>query len=730
MRCISSFLLTFLFVWLSFETSAQIVVSNAAPYNNPQTLVQSVLLGPGVPFLPAFPAPPNSTQIGLFFNGNSFGLGIDSGIVLISGNAVDAMPGANFSTAFGPTPDADLNSMLNAIGSTNSNINDGAFIEFDFVATGDSLSFEYIFASYEYQGYTCSGFNDPFGFFLTGAGINGVAASRTVNIAQVPNTNPPVPVAVNTLNQGFPSGGYPAANCLTANPNYAISNAFYVGNNSATNINATGYTIPLRAKAQVVCGNLYHIKLAVADVSDNALHSFALIKAKSFRTPSIQFRSSTNHNNSFTDSVSVEGCNANYFVVEKAGNINEALTVHFSKAGSAVEGIDYAYFSDSIHLPSGVRSDSVGIHFYDDGIAEGTESLIINTQLVVTPCFTYQPQSIIFRVRDRQPMTAFINLQQGTDTVDCSGLPIQLFAGSSGGDGQRFSAWDNGSLNPYRWDTVHQTTTYYYHTWDECAADSTTDSLTIYVRQADPLSVFSRGMSVCLGDSVSALIRHTGGIAPVQILWWDGRSDTVRRFLPTETTAYPFRVIDACGEVINDTIWGEVFPPLVASFNPLEDPAIQLGFRFNNFSQNASQYFWNFGDGDTSTSSQPRHSYSRPGTYTVRLTISDDNGCFDITERTIEAKQEFDLFIPNAFTPDADGLNDQFIIRGGGFDSYHLQIYNRWGQMVFETDNFSEWWDGTYNGQAVPNGVYYYQIFLRLPDWRIHSEKGSVTIIR
>lgn len=319
---------------------AQIQVTNAAPYNNPDNLVQNVLLGPGVPYLPSFPPAGNSPQIGLFTNGNSFGFGIDSGIVMISGNATDALPNAPFSTAFGPTPDADLASMLAAIGSTNSTINDGSFIEFDFVATGDSISFKYIFASYEYLGYTCSSFNDAFGFFLTGVGINGNPNVSTINLAQVPFTNPPIPVAVNTLNQGFPSGSSDAA-CLSANPNYVSSASWYVPNNSASNVNATGYTVPLRAKALVQCGYLYHIKLAISDVSDNALHSMTFLEAGSFRVPSIQYSGSSNHNNSFSDSVAVEGCNSSFFKATKAGNLSDRLVVHFTKSGSAIEGVDY-----------------------------------------------------------------------------------------------------------------------------------------------------------------------------------------------------------------------------------------------------------------------------------------------------------------------------------------------------------------------------------------------------
>ena len=155
------------------------------------------------------------------------------------------MPSGPIGTAFGPTPDPDLVNMLTSINSTSTVVNDGAFIEFDFVATGDSVSFNYIFASYEYTDFTCSSFNDPFGFFLTGAGINGVPGITTVTSLRCLEFfsgarcgEYPEP--------GFPSGGYPASTCQAANPNFTSSAAWYVAHPMANNVNATGYSLPPR----------------------------------------------------------------------------------------------------------------------------------------------------------------------------------------------------------------------------------------------------------------------------------------------------------------------------------------------------------------------------------------------------------------------------------------------------------------------------------------------------
>lgn len=718
------------FLGLCLSLSAQIQVTNSAPFNNPDHLVQNVLLGPGVPFVPSFPVPPPSVQIGKFTNGNSFGFGIDSGIVMVSGNAIDAMPNMPFSTGFGPTPDVDLVNMLTAINSSSTTVNDGVFIEFDFVATGDSLSFNYIFASYEYSGYTCSPFNDPFGFFLTGAGINGNPGVTTVNLAVVPNTNPPIPVAVNTLNSGAPSGGYPASTCQAANPNFAASSAFFVSHHGANFVNATGYTLPLRAKAQVTCGNIYHIKLAVADVSDQALHSMAFIEARSFQVPSVQFSSSTNHNNSFSDSMIVEGCNSAYLIVEKAGNVSQPLTVNYTLGGTAQEGIDFDPLPDSIYVAAGVLRDSIAIDFYDDGLNEGVETLEINTQQIVTPCYTYAPTQIVFYIRDRQSINAQVNLLTGSDTLDCPFTPIQLEALYSGGDGQLSGAWADGRTQPVMWDTLQEDQTYYFYAWDECAADSVIDSLTVYVRPAVPLEVTADSNWTCQGDSAAVGVHLRGGIPPLNFTWWDGVSDTLRRFLPMQTTYYPFSVADICGNIYRDSAVIYVPDPVNASFNWIEDPAVPLGISIANYSSNSSEFFWDFGDGDTSTFDQPKHSYSRPGLYTVWLWASNEYGCIDSTSRQVEVKQDFNLFIPNSFTPNGDGINDLWLMYGGGFDGFELQVYNRWGQLIFQSNDINDFWDGTFGGEEVPDGVYYYLINLVLEDLKTHQERGEVRVLR
>ena len=99
----------------------------------------------------------------------------------------------------------------------------------------------------------------------------------TVNLATIPGTN--VPVAINTINQGYPSASYPASNCLTANPNYVAHSSMYNANSPSGIVNYPGFTDVFTAAAEVSCGSLYTIKLLIADVLDGAYNSAVFLGA-------------------------------------------------------------------------------------------------------------------------------------------------------------------------------------------------------------------------------------------------------------------------------------------------------------------------------------------------------------------------------------------------------------------------------------------------------------------
>jgi gliding motility-associated-like protein len=143
----------------------------------------------------------------------------------------------------------------------------------------------------------------------------------------------------------------------------------------------------------------------------------------------------------------------------------------------------------------------------------------------------------------------------------------------------------------------------------------------------------------------------------------------------------------------------------------------------------ATSYNWVFGDGSSSTSPVDTHIYAASGNYDISITINTANGCVDSYSTIIEKIALAEVFVPNAFTPNGDRENDVLFVRGG-IDELSFKIYNRWGELVFETEDQSIGWDGTYKGNPVDPGVFVYHLISKCSENEEIFKKGNVTVIR
>lgn len=153
-----------------------------------------------------------------------------------------------------------------------------------------------------------------------------------------------------------------------------------------------------------------------------------------------------------------------------------------------------------------------------------------------------------------------------------------------------------------------------------------------------------------------------------------------------------------------------------ASFvaNPPVQTIESPSFVFINNSENATSYTWNFGDGSSSSSTNPIHNYiAEAGNYTVELIAYNEAGCTDTARQIVEIQDLLIYYVPNSFTPNGDEHNNTFQpVFNSGFDpyDYNLVVFNRWGETLFESNNNEIGWDGTYLGKAVPTGIYTWRI--------------------
>ncbi|MGB0870139.1 MAG: choice-of-anchor L domain-containing protein [Flavobacteriales bacterium] len=232
----------------------------------------------------------SDSTIGLYHSFSDFL--IPEGIIMSTGGAEWALtPGISATgpyTTSSPGADPHLESLQNQLldsTSTISSFKNITSIEFDFIPQFDGVGFNYIFASTEYSYYTCSQFNDVFGFFLTGPGISGNYYNGSENLAIVPNSNE-TPVCINSINSGVSSTPGYETFCEFVDPDFTdYTYLFHPNDTSQTNYVSfpfNGYTDTLSINAVLIPDSTYHLKIVIADVHDHILNSAVFLTEQSF----------------------------------------------------------------------------------------------------------------------------------------------------------------------------------------------------------------------------------------------------------------------------------------------------------------------------------------------------------------------------------------------------------------------------------------------------------------
>lgn len=158
-------------------------------------------------------------------------------------------------------------------------------------------------------------------------------------------------------------------------------------------------------------------------------------------------------------------------------------------------------------------------------------------------------------------------------------------------------------------------------------------------------------------------------------------------------------------------------------------------FHTFNTSSNASEYYWEFGDGETSNSFNPSHTYTEDaGNYVIMLVANNSGNCPDTAYVSVTIQEELIYYVPNTFTPDGDEFNNVFApVFTSGFDpfNYTLTIYNRWGETLFESNDTLYGWDGTYNGELCTAGIYTWTVrFKSSGNDKKNTKTGHIQLLR
>lgn len=344
--------------------------------------------------------------------------------------------------------------------------------------------------------------------------------------------------------------------------------------------------------------------------------------------------------------------------------------------------------------------------------------------------------------------TAALNITASNDTAICNNGTVNLKASATGGLPNYIYTWltspqQNGSsitLNPTTTQTVQVVVN------DGCGTPADTTDV-IVTLNAEPTVNFTADVTegcpvLCVNFQDNSTV--TGGT----ITQWEWNfKDSISNiqagsycFKTSGSKTVILKVTSDKGCSKTDSVVNmiNVYPTPNASFliDPVKTTILAPTVNFTNQSTGANQWLWDFGDpNDNSTSAvqnPPAHTYDDIGTYCTLLTVRNNQGCIDTAQKCVVVEAEFAFWVPNAFSPNDDGVNDSFNGKGIGIKKYKMLIFDRWGALIFQSDNINTNWDGkaNYGNEMAQQDVYVYKIVVTSVFDKVYNYIGHVTLVK
>lgn len=707
------------FCFFSNTVSSQVNISDSATAGQ---LVQK-LVGTGISFSnPTMKCNQNAEGI---FGVISSNLGLSGGIILTTGHsegasALSPKSSDTCNESFvegGQMTDPDLDTLVTV------GIHDACVLEFDFIPDGDSLLFDYVFGSEEYDNYSCSMFNDVFGFFLSGPGITGAP-----NIALIPGTN--IPVAINSTTDPAITQPGSLTLCQAMGPGSPFAQ-YYNDNSAMQTIKYYGLTTVLTARSAVVPCSTYHIKLAIGDGGDCALSSGVFLQENSFRSNDItlDLKSSLLGEDGYL----VEGCTEGTITAKRNRALPTPETILLSFTGSATVGTDYNNPPTTITIPANDTVVTFKIIPNADNISEGIENIVIN---ILNPCNNNVMDSIVI------PLYEFLEIELlSDDTFMCGAQPVRLEADGNPNYTYTWTSDPNSRIDDPNamsthgypdYNTVYSVKASYF------TCESDTYSFNTTVEPEPQVEILTEDQTICLGEPLQ--LEVTVGpdyYTDYSYLWFpptglDDPSIKEPLFFVNQSGTYSYVLAvqtATLGCTGRDTLTLEVKPAAQLT-DVTPDFTIKYGDQMQMNANGVLYYTWIPENHlDFPNSATPTVTGLEPTTFAV--VGMNEYGCKDTAYVRMGIDYTMHEILPTAFSPNGDGRNDIFSLRNMNFQRIiEFKIYNRWGQEVFSTTDNKQGWDGTYKGIPQETGVYNYIIRVVIPDGKQRVYKGDVTLIR
>ncbi len=266
-----------------------------------------------------------------------------------------------------------------------------------------------------------------------------------------------------------------------------------------------------------------------------------------------------------------------------------------------------------------------------------------------------------------------------------------------------------------------------------------------YVQVQNTINISADKDSVCIPESV--VFTNNSDMTFFDSIYWEfgdgaiSNSQGSASHIYNNYTCFDVKVtlVNALGcsvdSIFPDMICG--FPTTVADFtyDPAESIIPNTLINFTNQSSGASTFLWDFSGLGNSTNQDDFFIFPKTdgGIYPVTLFVNNEGGCTDQITKNVTIKNPLSYWAPNSFTPDDDGLNDKFrvVFNNNSVEEYEIYIFNRWGELLYNSQEIDFEWDGTHNGEEVPNGVYVWRIIGKEKLSTESFEKiGHVTLTR
>lgn len=425
--------------------------------------------------------------IGFFENGMA-SIGLESGIILSTGPIQNAHPPNNRNDRSGnfdaPGDDPDL--LLLATGP----LKDAVGLEFDFTPLDSFVTFRYVFASEEYCEFAGSQYNDVFGFFVSGPGIDGAFSNKGENVALIPGTESFV--AINSVNH------YVNSNLYVRNErkvDWEKCNLPELQVSYHDQIQYDGFTTIFTALLKLAPCHTYHMRMVVADVGDADYDSAVFLEAESFNIGNMVELTAGPETR--------EGCPDGYFLFNRTSDspIQLPLTVAYqlSPSGTAQEGLDFASLGGTITIPAGQMSARLPVEVFNDGLPEGVEYLGLELDI---PCACYSDSSFLY-ISDPEPI--HVDLPTG---LACPGEAARLKPSVVGGVPPFSYLWSTGATDSVIFAPGEPAMTYHVTVTDACM--QTNSAQTSVVAAEAPLARLSGDYRICPGDTAHLLLELSG----------------------------------------------------------------------------------------------------------------------------------------------------------------------------------------------------------------------------